>query len=178
MDLTGVSGVAHVATIVSFDIVPSKVIDPVVNSTLSILRSCAAQPSIKSFALTSSSVAAVWPKSNVEYDIGEDTWNEESLEKAYSLPDNDPHKPWHIYAASKMLGERAAWNFYNEKKPGFVMNTVLPGCNFGPMLEPNTTQSTASWVKHAFNGDWTTLKYTPPRKLPFAHTYSLTLNLV
>lgn len=146
-----------------------------VTSTLSILRSCAAQPSVKSVALTSSSTAAIWPRADVEYDIGEDTWNEESLEKAYSLPDNHPHKPWHIYAASKMLGERAAWKFYNEQKPGFVMNAVLPSCNFGPVLEPDTVQSTASWVRQAFRGDWTTLKYTPPRKSPCTHTCGLEL---
>ena len=33
------------------------------------------------------------------------------------------------YAASKTEAERTAWKWYEENKPGFVLNTVLPNFN-------------------------------------------------
>jgi len=105
----GVSGIAHVASILSFSSKPEEVVDPTVNATLSLLRSAAAEPSVKSVVLTSSSSAAIWPKTNVEFDIGEDSWNEESVKNAYNMPDDNPFKAWHVYGASKTLGEKAAW---------------------------------------------------------------------
>lgn len=160
----GVSGVAHIATITGFHTDPSQVIDPIVNVSLSVMKSCASQPSVKSVVFTSSSVAASWFQPGVERDIGEDSWNDVSVENAHSLPADDPLKPWHIYAASKVLGERAAWNFYKENKLSFVLNTVVPSFTMGPMFEPDVTGSTPSWIKQAFLGDWSMMQSIPPRE--------------
>ncbi|KAF7966338.1 hypothetical protein HWV62_20284 [Athelia sp. TMB] len=163
MALQGVSGVAHIASPTTFSTNPAEVIEPSVNGTLSILRSAAKVSSIKRFVLTSSSTAALWPKQNVEFDVGEDTWNEESPALASSLPEDHPLKPWHIYSASKTLGERAAWNFMKEQKPTFTLNTVLPDTNFGPILDPQQPASTAGLLRQAFNGDIKPLLFVPPQ---------------
>lgn len=152
---------------------PATVIDPVINGTHSILRSAHREPTVKSFVLTSSSTAAVWPKANIAYDVGEDSWNEESLKKAYDLPESDPAKTYHIYAASKTLGEQAAWKFYTQEKPGFVLNAILPNTNFGPMLDPDIG-STALLLKKAFQGDMRALNSLPARTSPSPHHFYLT----
>ncbi|KAF7975319.1 hypothetical protein HWV62_9743 [Athelia sp. TMB] len=172
----GVSGVAHLATITGFSIIPEQVIDPVVNAALNVLRSCAAHPSVKSVVFTSSSVAASWFTPETEFDIGEDSWNDASVENAHSLPDDEPTKPWHIYAASKVLAERAAWNFYKETNPGFVFNTVLPSFTLGPMFEPEVSVSTASWLKKAFLGDWSAMMHVPPHVRDVARLHLRALN--
>lgn len=143
---------------------PEEIIDPVVKSTKSILRTAANEPSVKQFVLTSSTVAADWPKPNEEYTVTEQTWNDPSIAEAYSLPKEHPLKPWHIYSASKALGEKAAWKFVEENKPGFVLNTILPAANFGPTLIPDQYALTASWVTAPYKGDASGLVYVPPRK--------------
>ncbi|KIM80150.1 hypothetical protein PILCRDRAFT_73511 [Piloderma croceum F 1598] len=162
--MKGVSGVAHVAGDLSFSPVPSKVIDPMVKGVVSILTAAAAQPTVKNFVLTSSSYACFWPKPNVEFDIGEDMWNEESVEKAYSLAETDPLKPWHIYACHKVLVERAAWKFMKEEKPAFSMNAIMPNTTFGPILDPAQATSTAGMLKGLFEGNWPAFSGILPRK--------------
>jgi len=160
--LQGVAGVVHVATVSPLidphpeD--PSRVIDPVVNGTRYILQSAAAEPSVKSFVLTSSSFAAVFRDKNQARELDENSWNEESVEKAYSLPPNDPNKLAHIYAASKALSERAAWKFYKEERPSFIVNTVIPNFNIGPTVGPQTPRSSGEAINRALSGDMSGLK--------------------
>lgn len=39
-----------------------------------------------------------------------------------------------VYCASKIIAERAAWDFIEKEKPSFDFATVLPAFNFGPIL--------------------------------------------
>jgi len=73
------------------------------------------------------------------------SWNLESIQLSKELSDDDPVKPWHTYGASKAEGEMAAWKFVKEEKPQFVLNTIMPNANFGPVLDKNSI-STAGWV--------------------------------
>jgi nucleoside-diphosphate-sugar epimerase len=145
---------------------PNQFIDPAVKRIRSLLRTAANQPTVKSFVLTSSSSACTTaPNTNIVV-LDKDTWNEQSVEQAYSLPDSHPMKPWQIYSASKTLVEQAAWKFVKEENPGFILNTVLPCANFGPILDSKQTASTAGWVRDAYTkGDITFL--VCPRKSPF-----------
>jgi nucleoside-diphosphate-sugar epimerase len=138
-----------------------------VKNVISILKAAAAQPTIKHFVLTSSSYACFFPRPNVELDISEDRWNEESVEKAYSLAETDPLKPWHVYAASKVLIERAAWKFMQEEQPAFSMNTIMPNATFGPILDPAQPTSTAGMLKGLFEGNWAAFSGILPRKSSF-----------
>ncbi|KII83918.1 hypothetical protein PLICRDRAFT_46683 [Plicaturopsis crispa FD-325 SS-3] len=137
--IKGVSGIAHVASDVSMSQNMDEVVGPVVRGTLAVLRAAAATPSVKRFVLTSSTVAAGWPTPGTAYTRDEHSWNDVSAASAES----DPHRGYHVYAVSKTEGEKAAWKFVEEEKPGFVLNTVLPDTNFGPALGPALLQSTA-----------------------------------
>lgn len=46
-------------------------------------------------------------------------------------PRSEPERAWAVYGASKAQSEQAAWEFMKEKKPHFILNTVLPNANFG-----------------------------------------------
>lgn len=149
----GVSGVIHAASVVSFSPNPEEVIDPVVAGTLSILHSAATQPTIRRFVLTSSSIAGDFTRPNEVYSLDEHSWNEVSSVEAYKKGEGIMHGG-HVYAASKVLGEKAAWKFVQEEKPGFVLNTILPNYNLGPILDPaNQTGSSGSSVKKAAEED-------------------------
>jgi nucleoside-diphosphate-sugar epimerase len=138
-----------------------------VKSVISVLKATAAQPTIKHFVLTSSSYACFFPRPNVELDVGEHMWNEESVEKAYSLAETDPLKPWHVYAASKVLIEKAAWKFMKEEQPAFSMNTIMPNATFGPILDLAQVTSTAGMLKGLFEGNWAAFSGVLPRKSNF-----------
>lgn len=39
-----------------------------------------------------------------------------------------------MYAASKALAERAAWDFVEKEKPSFDLSVINPVYNFGPFI--------------------------------------------
>lgn len=128
----GASGFIHTATPVMVSYDPNEGIPIVVEGTLNALRAAAAEPSIKRFVLTSSSTAAISPKPNVEFSADESTWNEEAIKDAWAPPPYEgEQRKLDVYSASKTEGEKAAWKFMRDNKPGFVLNTVLPNCNMG-----------------------------------------------
>lgn len=148
LECSGVSGVIHPASVVAFSPVPEEVIDPTVGGTLTLLRSAATQPSITRFVLTSSAAAGDFPRPNEVYSVGENSWNEVSVQGAYQ---EGPMQGMNVYCASKVLGEKAAWKFVQEEKPGFVLNTIIPNYNVGPILDPKTQSgSSAGMFKAAF----------------------------
>ncbi|KAK7526040.1 aldehyde reductase [Phyllosticta citriasiana] len=154
--IKGVSGVAHVASVVSFDLDPEKVIPPVVAGTLNAAKAAAKEPSVKRFVLTSSAVAATFPNSEKENVIDEKSWNEWSVTESKKKKDEDSGvRRYTVYAASKTLGEQELWKWYRETKPNFVVNTVLPYANLGLCLDPKNqgTPSTAAWVPILIKGD-------------------------
>lgn len=145
----GVSGVIHAASVVSFSLGPEEVIDPVVNGTLSILRAAATQSSITRFVLTSSSIAGDYTRPNEVYPLDENSWNDVSVEQAHKKGEGFEQGA-HVYAASKILGEKAAWKFVQDEKPGFVLNTILPNYTLGPILDPaSQSGSSGSTLKPA-----------------------------
>ncbi|KAK7538897.1 hypothetical protein IWX49DRAFT_565571 [Phyllosticta citricarpa] len=155
-NVLGVSGVAHVASVVSFDLDPEKVIPPVVAGTLNAAKAAAKEPSVKRFVLTSSAVAATFPNSEKENVIDEKSWNEWSVNESKRKTDEDSgERRYTVYAASKTLGEQELWKWYRETKPNFVVNTVLPYANLGLCLDPKNqgTPSTAAWVPILIKGD-------------------------
>jgi nucleoside-diphosphate-sugar epimerase len=162
--MTGVSGIALVASVMSFSKVPAEVIDLVVDSTVSVLRSASKEPTVKSCVLTSSTSAAFRPQPNVEFDVEEDSWNMDCIKAAFELPDNDPRKGGYVYAASKVSGEKAAWKFVADEKPCFSFNVIIPSVNIGPVIDPTNYTSTAGWFKDIFDGNLGVMGQYPPRK--------------
>ncbi|KII91604.1 hypothetical protein PLICRDRAFT_135934 [Plicaturopsis crispa FD-325 SS-3] len=141
--IKGVSGVVHVASDVSMSPNIDDVVGPVVRGTLAILRAAAATPSVKRFVLTSSSAAAGRPAPGTEYSRDENSWNEITRADVDAM--DVARRGFLGYALSKTEGEKAAWKFVKEEKPGFVLNTVLPDLTLGPSLDPSKPQSSGSF---------------------------------
>lgn len=57
------------------------------------------------------------------------TFNEDAIKAAWDPNTPKEIKPGYVYAASKAEGERAAWKWVEEHKPGYTFNTVLPNFN-------------------------------------------------
>ncbi|KAF5875692.1 putative aldehyde reductase protein [Botrytis fragariae] len=158
----GVTGIAHVASNMSFSPNPNDVIPECLAGVNGLLESAASEPSVKRFVITSSSMATTSPKPNKEFYIDENTWNDEDVEAAHAPPPYEPSRTWAVYGSSKVESERAVWNFVKEKKPGFVANSVLPDTNMGLILDP-AQGSTGGLVRKLFLGDNSGLKNLPPQ---------------
>ncbi|OLN81367.1 Aldehyde reductase 2-like protein 7, partial [Colletotrichum chlorophyti] len=128
--LDGVSGVAHVASDVSFRDDADAVINWVVKATQGVLAAAAKQPSVKRVVLTSSSSAVVFPVPNqTGVRVDETSWNDAAVKAARDPNTPAENKPWVVYGSSKTEGERAAWEWVEKNKPGFVFNSILPNLN-------------------------------------------------
>jgi nucleoside-diphosphate-sugar epimerase len=141
-----VAGIAHIAAILgSTD--PEVMIPGSVNSDLSVLNSAAKEPSVKAVVLTSSSWAQSIPQPNKKFNIDKDTWNEWAAEHAYDKP-YGADKLMTVYAASKVLGERACWKFMKENNAGFVFNSgelQARGCWIAGADEGHSAPSSKFW---------------------------------
>ncbi|KAF9519343.1 hypothetical protein BS47DRAFT_1312535 [Hydnum rufescens UP504] len=105
------------------------VLKPAINGALEALRSAAREPNLQRVILTSSVAAAV-----ADVNIG-DRAGKVYTEKDWYPVTYDQAKnstvPYFVYAASKSLAEKAAWDFVEEKKPGFTLTTILPSIIYG-----------------------------------------------
>ena len=117
------------------------------------LEAAARTPTVKRFVLTSSSTAAVHSTPNVKFNVTEDSWNEVDVKTAWEPPPYDFSRASAVYGASKVQGERAAWKFMQERNPSFVLNTVLPSVNLGPVLSSKQGGSSAGLVNGLKAGD-------------------------
>jgi hypothetical protein len=161
---TGVSGIAHVASDVTFSPDPNKVIPAVINGINGILKAAANEPSVKRFVYTSSSTAATFPIPNKVFTIDANTWNEAQVKEAWAPPPYQDERKWAVYGASKTQGEQALWKFVKEQKPNFVANSILPNWNIGKILVKGQPASSCGWITNFYNGDIGPMKSVPPRK--------------
>jgi nucleoside-diphosphate-sugar epimerase len=161
----GVDGVIDIAVDSQLSPEPEPYIPNTIRRTLNILEAASKNPSVKYVVITSSSMAAVPWKSDVEYTISPDAYNEDFIKLAWDPAFNDPGKMFMVYAAAKAQSEQAAWKFVSENKPSFTLNTVLPSANFGPALSPEHQglPSTGGWPKFLFEGDLSLIGGVPPQ---------------
>ena len=129
-----VDSIIHMATDTSFEADPNIVVTATEEGVRNILRSAAKVPSVKRFVLTSSSASALFPVLNKEITVGVNDWNQDALDAAWAPPPYTPERAFAVYAASKVAGEKAFWKFFEDKKPNFVGNAVLPNFNVGRIL--------------------------------------------
>jgi len=80
----GVSGIVHLASILTFSSDPEEVIPPTVKGTLNVLEAATTEPKVKSFVYTSSSTAALSPITNKKIIVTKDTWNSAAVERVRS----------------------------------------------------------------------------------------------
>jgi nucleoside-diphosphate-sugar epimerase len=158
----GVSGISHIAVDATFTGEPEPYITNMINGTLSIFRTAQAEPSVKRVVLTASSMGSVPWKTGVEYSFDTNTYNEDSIEKAYAPPFT-ADKAFFVYGAGKALTEKAAFKWIEENKPNFTYNAVLPAANFG-VSASGAFGSTGGWAKLAAEGDFSFVQHISPRK--------------
>ncbi|OHW99286.1 NADPH-dependent methylglyoxal reductase gre2 protein [Colletotrichum incanum] len=131
----GIEAVIHVASPFHYNVTDPKkdLIDPAVLGTTGVLKaikeSC---PNVKRVVVTSSFAAILNPgfiATRTEKTYSEEDWSPLTLEDAYSNGVN-------AYVVSKLLAERAAWDFVATEKPNFTLSTINPPMVYGPVRQP------------------------------------------
>lgn len=120
--IAGCAYVFHVASPYALTVKDQQrdLVDPAVEGTRSVLRSCAAAGSVRRVVLTSS-MAAITDEPDGRT-LTEADWNTRS-----SLTRNP-------YYYSKAMGERAAWDFVEAEGPSFDLVVINPFLVIGPSL--------------------------------------------
>ncbi|KAL6707367.1 hypothetical protein ACN47E_004146 [Coniothyrium glycines] len=148
----GVTAIAHLAAPVSFDFTdPAPILHAAVNGTKTILESASAHagPQLKTVVLTSS-IAAVKNSHPAPYTFTEKDWND-TAEQMCAAKGADTPGPV-IYAASKVAGEKAFWQFQKDKAPAFTMASVNPVFVIGPpLIAPKTASAVGDTIRSIYN---------------------------
>ncbi|KAK7911042.1 hypothetical protein PG985_013523 [Apiospora marii] len=154
-EMKGCAGVAHVASNISTSTDPEQVITPTVKSVTALLEAAAQTPSIKRFVYTSS--LATLPKASEPIEITPSSWAPDSIiAAARSGPESglsEMERGMAVYAASKLLAERACWDFVRERQPGFAFNAVVAYTNLGAFVHPRLVSSFNGLVLGVWLGD-------------------------
>ncbi|KAL6701642.1 putative NAD dependent epimerase/dehydratase [Trichoderma pleuroticola] len=122
----GVQVIQHVASVVSFFPDPNTVIPQTVKGVTSLLEAAIKEPSVKEFVYTSSLVASTAPALGNNTNVTRDSWNDMAVELAWAPPPYEPSRGPLVYMASKVIAEKAAWDFVRDKNPHFTLNVVAP----------------------------------------------------
>ncbi|KAH7106574.1 hypothetical protein BKA62DRAFT_805028 [Auriculariales sp. MPI-PUGE-AT-0066] len=157
--LLGIVGIVHLAADTNLDpnVETEAALSAAAAAVLSLMRAAADVVSVKSFVFTSTAAAVV--AGAIEY--GKDatfstaTWQDQLIPLAKSLPTEDPKRTVVLYGATKVHAEREAWRFWNDTKPGYAFNTVVPVGIFGPVLNPTkgVVYSSHTWLNDLFLGN-------------------------
>ncbi|PWY89620.1 aldehyde reductase II [Aspergillus sclerotioniger CBS 115572] len=147
-----VGGIVHVASDMSYRSDPNIVISGVAAQTMNVLSIAERVSSIKRVVLCSS-VTTAFPAIDdavglEDKTVTQNTWNEPSIAAAWDPNTPEYLKPNVVYTAAKIEAERGAWKWYEEHKPDFVLNSVLPNINFGKILFPEhqgSSMKVTSW---------------------------------
>jgi nucleoside-diphosphate-sugar epimerase len=129
---------------------PHEVITPSVNLTKRLLEAASQNSSIKRFVYTSS--AATLPIFSSHHVTASSWMSDSVIEIAWS----EPYKQENVlpvYASSKILAERACWDFVREKNPAFQLNTVVPMTNIGAFIDARLISSMNGLVLGLWKGD-------------------------
>ncbi|UPL02618.1 hypothetical protein LCI18_013552 [Fusarium solani-melongenae] len=142
--IVGVDAVVHMASPLTFDPDPSKVVVPAMKGATSILRSAKKEPKIKRFVFTSSSQAATLPRPGKKFKINKNSWNNDIEQWVNPSPPFLPENGVLVYAASKTKAEHAVWEFVKNERPNFIVNTILPSFNIGRAIVSSGARSFAA----------------------------------
>ncbi|KAF2162618.1 hypothetical protein M409DRAFT_26860 [Zasmidium cellare ATCC 36951] len=154
--MQGCSAVMHTASVITFEPDPDKVIHPTLKGVREILRAASKTPSVRRVVYTSSQAALCTTTEKV-LTVTQNTWNDTAVTlvtdpaQFAAVPDNA--KGLITYCASKVLAEKACWEFVRQEKRHFTLNSVVPNFNTGPSIYPTQPASSSGYVKAAFLGD-------------------------
>ncbi|KAK4411085.1 Tetraketide alpha-pyrone reductase 1 [Sesamum angolense] len=134
----GCEGVFHTASPVLFSTThpQAELIQPAVQGTLNVLRSCSKVTSVRRVVVTASIASVTFNKKTKGPDVViDETWFSDPVFCEES-------QQW--YALSKTLAERAAWKFAEEN--GIDLVVMNPGFMSGPMLQPTLNVTSAIFL--------------------------------
>ena len=94
------------------------------------------EQSLKRFVFTYSSAAVSQNKINEVYDLTDDMWADWAVKAASVPPPYTMERAHANYYASKVLTEQKLWRYVEERKPRFVVSSVLPGFIISLGTEP------------------------------------------
>ncbi|XP_021841632.1 tetraketide alpha-pyrone reductase 2 [Spinacia oleracea] len=131
--IQGVDGVFHAAApvLVRYDEnVQENLIEPSINGTLNVLKSCIKATTVKRVVFTSS-CSAIRYREDIEQvsPLNESHWSDADYCKKHNL--------WYAYA--KTLAEQSAWQI--AKESGLDLVVVNPSFVIGPLLGPQPTST-------------------------------------
>lgn len=165
--IKGVSAIAHVASVVTFEPNPKRVISQTVEAATRIMEAALKEPSVKVVVYTSSIVAATMPVPGNSTHVDRNTWNETAIQLAWAPPPHGDNQGSIVYMASKVEAEKAVWRFVEEKHPLFRVNSVCPAMIMGEPLNESHLQSVGAWVKQLWDGNVSKLAGFPASKSPY-----------
>lgn len=130
------------------------------------MKVAAKESSVKSFVYTSSRVAA-FNYAGEPIRATEDSWLNEVAPMAQAVPFDHPMKAILVYASSKVEAEKAAWKWYQDAKPGYTFNAVLPDYVMGKVVNPRAgVYTTNTYLNEFYNGNYSEdmefYKFTTP----------------
>ncbi|KAF6750714.1 D-lactaldehyde dehydrogenase [Ephemerocybe angulata] len=128
---------------------PQDMIQPAVDGTVGVLKSALHSSSKLKRIVITSSVATMWSlRSPGARTFSEDDWNTEDVSEVEKL--GSKADPMTVYGASKVLAEKATWEFYNAHKSEvqWDISVINPGYVFGPAIQtPKSTSDLPSTLK-------------------------------
>lgn len=122
-----------------------ELIAPAVQGTLNVLNACQKAASVRRVVVTGSFASVIFAfdhTKETERAYCEDDWNQVSTA--------DHPDPMHWYRASKILAERACWDFVEKQKPQFDLVVVNPPMIVGPWLEGYARPNESSMILKEF----------------------------
>ncbi|KAK7678843.1 hypothetical protein QCA50_018145 [Cerrena zonata] len=145
-----VSVFLHTASPFHFNVtdIEKQLLTPAIEGTTNALKAIKAYgPQIKRVVVTSSYAAIGSAEADVDTSltISEETWNPVTWEKALENPILG-------YYGSKTFAEKAAWDFYKNEKPNFILSTVNPVYVFGPQAFDEDVRGTLNTSAEIING--------------------------
>ncbi len=151
--IKGISAIAHVASILTFDPDPNNVIPRTVTGATSVLHAAMRESSVKAFVYTSSIGAVTMPRPGNVTPITWDTYNDFATRASWAPPPYEPSRGMLTYMASKVAAEKAVWKFVEERKPHFTINSIPPSAIMGQALNKAHNEGIGAWVRNLYDGD-------------------------
>lgn len=136
----GCTGVLHLASPYTYSVndFVEDLLHPAMNGTLSILKAAKQEPTIKRVVITSSFAAVFDATKGMQSGVvlSESSFSPLTFEDGANTKD-----PAVAYRASKIVAERAAWDFVEQENPSFDISILCPPMVFGPVFAPQLVYS-------------------------------------
>ncbi|KAF2138379.1 uncharacterized protein K452DRAFT_311728 [Aplosporella prunicola CBS 121167] len=163
--LTGAASLILTTTTASFTVTDPAALIPMTEAQiLAGLEAASRNPVVQSVVLTGSAWATHTPEPDVPKQLSTTSWNEDVMRAAYdedwaskgNAADEEARaaRTMAVFMASKVVQERAAWDWVRRMRPRFRFNVVLASTVFGRVSEPASQgqPSTAGFLAMVVNG--------------------------